>query len=380
MKYMTLLSLLQNASKKLAYKRQHKMIQNKDLQTWYINHFQNPVDDFERTYFQYKCQMRIMGAISIAVNLASFPLFFYYYLKKADTLEHGIVDAYFTDEENSNRIPDSLKNNYKIWKIQKLRKGYMDVSDRSFLKQFIFRYPFSWQMHLKCLIKLRNYSYIIHSYQPKTVVTCNEYSFTSSFLTLYCETKGIKHIDVMHGEKLYFMRDSFFRFHRIYVWHEHYIALFNKLRATCEDYVIEIPHSLRVDQLNVKSKYDYTYYLQITNKTQLRALERELRKLKNKGKVVAIRPHPKVSLLADVYKLFGDYIIEDCKKTDIIESIRNTNSIISLNSTVIFQGYCSGKEIVIDDLSEKKVYLSMVDEMYIGLSIPHLLLSDLVGK
>ena len=76
------------------------------------------------------------------------------------------------------------------------------------------------------MVKLAMYRYQYEVYHPKAMIVDEEYSYTSSFLTEYCHRLGVEHIDIMHGEKLYFIRDTFFCFDRCYVWDGYYRDLF----------------------------------------------------------------------------------------------------------------------------------------------------------
>ena len=375
--YMSVLNLLKTISKRLAYNNQHSFWENVPLQKKIIEGFGEPADDIERSFFQYRCQKIIsFSGISFLVNFCSFFLFLYFlYFRRSDKIEGKRVDGYFTDKRNESRIPESIRCGYEQLIIGDLGKEYLSRTDKKLILKLVERYPFEWQFHLKCLIKLRGYSYIINSYSPKAIITCNEYSFTSSFLTYYCELNGVKHIDVMHGDKVYYIRDSFFHYHIMYVWHEHFIHLFEKLRAHCDEYIVEIPKCFYINQNGVIPQNDFTYYLQIADREELIKLESALRVLKENNMVISIRPHPIVSKISDINEIFADYNIENNDAVSIEESIRNTNAVISINSTVIFQAYCNNKRIVIDDVSEPKLFSALEDMMYMGVNIDHVLLS-----
>ena len=79
---------------------------------------------------------------------------------------------------------------------------------------------------------------IFNEYTPKDLYVSAEYSFTSSILTAYCERNRVRHINVMHGEKTFFIREAFSRFHIFYVWDDFYIKLFHQLRANRTEYVV----------------------------------------------------------------------------------------------------------------------------------------------
>ena len=112
------------------------------------------------------------------------------------------------------------------------------------------------------MIKIGRYSFAIEEFSPEAIAVCAEYSFTSSVLTAYCKQRNIKHIDVMHGEKMYYMRDSFFKFDECYIWDEYYGKILASMKADKNQFVVEVPASLKFDgELIRTQKYDYTYYL-----------------------------------------------------------------------------------------------------------------------
>lgn len=378
---MNLTEVLRRGFRQHNYGKTYKKFFTVKDQKKYLSHFSEPIDDFERSFFQYKCQMHLEKGFSILLNLASLLLLLYYFrIKKNNVIAENHKDVISTEtEKNINRFPVEVYNEFgDIYSASYIGK-FFDESDRKFYSDLVKKYPASWYFQLKCLIKLQYYSFLIHTYSPKVIVTCNEYSFTSSMLTAYCEIKGIKHVDVMHGDKMFYIRDSFFRFHKMFVWNKHYIRLFEELKANQNNYVISIPESFTVDCACFSPVNDYTYYLQIDTKKQLIDLEKNLRVLKERGYSIAIRPHPIASNIELVKEIFMDYDIEDGNDISIEQSIRNTNCLISLYSTVLFQGFCSKKEIIIDDISKREVFESLREMEYIGLSLPHKLLSDVIS-
>ena len=80
-------------------------------------------------------------------------------------------------------------------------------------------------------MRLSIYSHAIRQYAPRAIVVHNEPSYTVSFLTMCCNKYGIRHINVKHGERLYNIRDSYFRFDECYVWSKYYVNLFKSLNV-----------------------------------------------------------------------------------------------------------------------------------------------------
>lgn len=350
----------------------------------YLNKFHEPTDDIERSYFQYRCQMKLNHPMTnILLNMASLPMLILY-LKKGCTqvkTKKSIDAVFFADGKPENIIPTSLRKQYSSWQIIDKKGEYLSKADKNYFKMLRHRYPFSWHFLLKCLIKIRFYSYELVSKQPKVIVVCNEYSFTSSVLTNYCESNNVKHIDVMHGEKLYYMRDSFFHFHQCYVWNEHYAELFKNLKAERTQFVIEVPESLKFIKSKVPKSMDFTYYLAAEENEALVRILHSLNELSKNGNKVAIRPHPRYSDIVKIKELCcGDIEVEDTQKITIEESVLRTRNAISGYSTVLNQAYHNGTKVVIDDITNPDSFNKLVELKYVMLETEHKLLSEILEE
>ena len=219
--------------------------------------------------------------------------------------------------------------------------------------------------------------------KPKAFIMTSEYSFTSSILTYYCEINNCKHINVMHGEKLFYIRDSFFKFHKCYVWHEHYCKLFKKLKADENQFVVEMPRFMKIGQANLSvpnkenQKNIYKYYLQgDETKEQLYQLLKVLDSLSENFHII-VRPHPIWSKRNELNVFSKKFEIENPEDITILNSLLRTDFVCSLYSTVLFQGYCLNKKIVVNDL-DKNTYNKLKELDYIVINLPHILLSQLV--
>lgn len=60
-------------------------------------------------------------------------------------------------------------------------------------------------------------------------------------LTDYFHTRGVKNINVQHGEKLMFIRDSFFHFDECYVWGDYYVKMFVRMKAEPNQFIVSVP-------------------------------------------------------------------------------------------------------------------------------------------
>lgn len=350
----------------------------------YIAKLGNPRDEIERSYFQYKCQMQFNGkGITFLLNLVSLPMAMFYWIKygkkvQIDKLERKEL-VFFRDGKPENILPKSLRKRYQSIESNPVEGIILTIKDKNFIKKIIRRYPFSWQFILKCLIKIGRYSFAIEEYSPEAIVVCAEYSFTSSVLTAYCKQKKIKHIDVMHGEKMYYMRDSFFKFDECYIWNEYYEKVLTSMKAEKKQFIVEVPASLKFDgELNRTKIYDYTYYLGAESEEVLKKISEILNQLC--GKKIAIRPHPRYSNMEIVKKIFSFAIIEDVKKVSIEQSLLQTGAAISLYSTVLNQALCNSIPIIIDNMSNPGNFNKLKELGYVCLYKEHKLLSEILEE
>ncbi|MCL5072851.1 MAG: hypothetical protein M1308_18440 [Actinobacteria bacterium] len=388
---MNLTIQLREIVKSITIKQESIFIKDLHAMKNFLDTLKEPEDDFERSYNQYKCQKFMLPFyIGCLQNITSFFLLGFYaayfcFHRKIAIKDTSGNDAaiFFSEGMETNIIPRELCEKYS--KIAICKYGIdMTLCKKDW--QFIFslykRYPVSFYFLLKNIMKISMYSTQIRMYEPKAVIICSEYSFTSSVLTSYCEMYGIEHINVMHGEKLFYIINSFFRFHRFYVWDKHYINLFNKLRAETSQFVVAIPGSLTMDIDKNDGfpgiKYDLKYFLGYETESNLKAIAEVFDALSKAGYTLAVRPHPRYSDINKIKSIFKDYDIENLEKTSLKESLCNTKYIVSLYTTVLCQGFGIGKGIIVDDVTNPDKYNKLKQLDYIILSKPHLLLSDIL--
>ncbi len=384
---MELLKILKSVANKIQSNQKTLFNYNVDMQKKYIEQFDIPVDDIERSFFQYKCQMRMLGFwMEIMLNLSSFFMTIFYLIKlryKSEESKNVISDAVFLSNGISPRvIPKKLQNEYTDMKYEDDSDVLsLNEKDYGFIKDLIKRYPLSWHFIFKCIVKLSMYSPRIHRNELKAIIVCAEYSFASSVLTAYCDINNIKHINVMHGEKLYYIRDSFFRFHKCYIWDEYYKDLFIELRAEPNQFNISLPESMKFSNVNESEKQiDYTYYLANESEDELYKILKLLRQLTEKNFRVNVRPHPRYSDSNTINHLFNGFMIENSQELTIEESLIRTKNAISLYSTVLNQAYHNGINIIIDDLSNPNHFKKLSELKYINLSRKYTLLSEILKK
>lgn len=331
----------------------------------------DPIDDFERSKYQYfsqnffvsKSKIILRNIFSLFLIFPSLLFLFIKYNKK----NKCYVDCVFTKKDiGRDIIPNSLINNNKIEEINFQEGMYLSIfKDLKFIIILFYRFFMYPTLLLKSIIKIAIYRVIIDKYSPKSIIVCSEYSYTSSVLTLYCEENNIEHINIMHGDKLYNIKDSFFRFSKCFVWGVHYVNLFKKLRAESNQFRIEIPKSLKYN-CNSLIKYDYKYFLASNSVDEIKKISSKIYKLRALGYSVMVRPHPRYSNLLLLKKYFESSEIENLS-ISIEESICSTKNVMGLYSTVLLQAYFSGKNIFIDDYSNYEKYRKLYDLEYIML-------------
>ena len=356
-----------------------------EKQRKYIEKLGKPTDEIERGYFQYCCQMKLYRwPLFALLNVAALPLSLLYLLrfcKKKVVPEEKAECIFFYYGLPENIIPNTLKKRYSQIRLVQDSDICIDGDDLQFLKKIFKRYPFSWMLWLKVIIKIARYSGAIKRYMPDAVLCCNEYSFTSSVMTKYCREKGVRLINTMHGEKLYCMRDSFVCFDEYYVWNEHYKNLLIELGAEPTQFRIEVPDSLKIPaNSEVQKEYDFTYYLGEEDNRTLAIIASLLSKLKAKGYKVAIRPHPRYANMDEVKQLFAGLYVEDSRNLPIERSLQQTKNAMSLYSTVLMQAHYSGINVVIDDVSAPGEYAKLRQLSYYLLATEHKLLSEILAK
>ncbi len=355
-----------------------------------LNTFSEPKGDIERSFYQYKATMRTYGRLfQFLLNLASFFLIPYYILilkgnyKRLLSSEVKECDAVFlTDGIIIETIPDSLREEFSNIIMENFTDNMcLSNNDISFLQQIFKRYPISFHFQLKCIMKIGMYSAQLLLHTPQAIISYTEGAFTSSVATEYCESHEIEHINIMHGEMYFVVHTSFFRFSRYYVWDQYYVDLFKSLHAPVSQFIIELPETLKRNLFKKENyKYYITYYLANEKEHALLLIKECFDKLKVRGKNCAVRIHPRWSNEDVVKKIFYGYDIEEAKLITMKESLEDTKYVASLRSTALFEGYCNGKEIILDDYSNRGVFEKLVELNYIMLSKPHKLLSQVIEE
>ncbi|WP_339001887.1 hypothetical protein [Fusobacterium animalis] len=353
--------------------------QEKILEEVYKESFQE--NYFSRSYCQYLCQKKLYKQNYIFLNFISFffiklILLFFKIFSKKIIKEEKVKVLYFGIEKT---IPKEFLN-YERKKLENhlfLTKKDIEYFENDILKKSKKEYYFA----LKVLLKMAIYRYNIEKYSPEIFLVTSEYSWTSSILTEFCEKNKILHINYMHGNKWYVIRDSFFKFHKCYVWDEHYAEIFCELKAFEGQFEV-IDYLDFIPQINIEIKELYnTYYLQIDEtENELEQIIAILEKLRLKtGYKGKIRCHPVYTPKKIKNKIPKEMLDEE---KNIYHSIVKSNYLISKYSTVLYEAFVMKKgTVVIDDITKGiEKYNSLKELGWISGYKPHLMLSEIIKE
>jgi hypothetical protein len=353
-----------------------------------IDSFPMPKDDIDRSVFQYLCTMSRMPLYKrIVLNIASLIVFLPYYilmrLKNVGLKKVHKFDAvFFTDRISEDTIPNSLRKKYKeIVCVKYGEHMSLDKIDSKFVWNIVLNRPFSPYFNLKVMMKIGMISSCIRCYEPQVIIHYSESSFATSIASHYCEEKKISYIGIMHGERLFSLKLPFFRCTEYYAWDEDYVALLKSMRCEESQFRVEVPQSLILpDYSNTKNpRYDYTFYLQIETDDSLQKLKKVLVAMKNRGYNLSIRPHP-LSDMAAYNSSFGEYNIEDPRMITLKQSFMDTKYVVSKFSTVLYQAWYLGIDIVIDDYTVPDLYRKLNNLGYVMIKKPHRKLSEIMRE
>ena len=343
-------------------------------QQLYLERLGEAKDDIDRGFKQYLCQnyfTRPKWKI-VAFNLIAaviMPFLTLYYLFKGLFVKRGdVIDAMIERKGMDEVVPQEVKDKYHPDNTQWDKGASMSISDIPFLLKLVCRAPHYPYFVMKAWMNVVLYSDMIRKHNPKVMIQFGEFSFSSSILTAYCHRHGVRHVDVMHGEKLYYIRDAFFHYDECYVWSEHYADLLCSLKAEPTQFRIALPPSIKIDVMAHQDKAayaDYKYYLAIYSEDELKSIVASMAFAKREGKTVKYRPHPRYSDLSLLKKYVSEEEIEMPKQIGILASVSNLEYAVGSYTTVLTQAFFSGKKVLLDDVTFKTQYESLKDRRYI---------------
>lgn len=343
-----------------------------EKQLAYMSSLGTPKDDIDRSYKQFLCQQFFsplyIKLLWFLIAIPAIPVFLLAFMIKGRKIKFERKVGTIAEDKGMNEImPEILTEKYEIHHNEWNSGLGLALSDIQFVLTTIcgWRHPY---FVLKAIMQIAAYSPRITRFQPQCIIAHEEFSFCSSLLTEYCHHRGVKHIDVMHGEKMLYIRDSFFHFDECYVWDEHYVRLLTCLKAEPTQFRIAVPPSLKIDtksHQNPSYYADYKYYLAADKEEEIKSIVESMAFAKREGKSVKYRIHPRYTDLNVLRKYVGDDEIELPKDVSILESISNMEYAVGSFTTVLLQAYLSGKKVLLDDVTYKKRFEQLKEYGYI---------------
>ncbi len=345
----------------------------KEEQMEYLNSLGTPGDDIERGYKQYLCQKQLVhpkwkSLLFNVVGALALPLLILYFMAKRVFVHRAShIDCLIEKKGMPEVVPQEVREKYSPSENYEIGTS-LGAKDVSFIWKMLEKAPMQPYFAFKAMMNTARYSHLIYRYTPGVMIQFGEFSFSGTILTAYCHEHGVKHVDVMHGEKLYFIRDAFFHFDETYVWGEHYKNLLTSLKAEPTQFRIAIPPSLKIDVEKFRNEAlfaDYKYYLAVFNEEKIRKIVESMAFAKREGKTVKYRPHPRYSDLELLKKYVEPAEIESPREIGIQESVANLGCAVGSYTTVMVQALFSGKQVMMDDVAEKEQYEKLSSLEYI---------------
>lgn len=338
----------------------------------FLDKIKAPTDDVERSFAQYRCQCLFTPvwkklSRGIVTALAT-PFFVLWCMFKGMITTKALkVDAVGHFKEYPEILPETLLNDYAINCELWANSHILSIMDMVFISRRLSKYILHPYFCFKCIFNISKYSNFIKKYRPNAIIDHAEFSCTSSILTDYCNNRDVKHINVMHGEKLFYIRDSFFRYDKCYVWDEHYKKLFISLHADPVQFIIEKPRIFHVDiesKRDMEFFADYKYYLQVPNIEEMKSILKSMEFAKKAGLTVKYRLHPN-HMNDEAFKIIPKEEIEDPHKVDIETSMASCNYVVGSYTTVLVQAYFSGINVIMDDVTYQSRYKQLKEYKYV---------------
>lgn len=368
----------------------------KSLQQAFAKALGKVEDDFSRSYAKYQCRKYLsFGSsrwLNIVMNTLSglvlIPIFLYYCIlsliptaKRSRPIDSVILKSSLFGDV-SDIVPEEADNHSIYVSSKQYTKGRLNFFALSIFLKCWSKHPFSFYYLVVVLTCLAEYTRVIRTFRPQRIYTfADEKHFAKPLATLLCEHYGIMHIGFMHGELYYQIDKGFFRYSVYYVWDKHYLDIFDEMRCSA-DFRVYMPKRLTTIKYEKKDAYGIymTYFESGNNEESLIALSTVFRRMEDKGKRCLLRTHPRSSDMAVVNRYFREDQLQNAKEISVHDAIAKSQYVAALCSTVLMEALYGGKEIVIDDISDKKTYSSLIEKGYIIFSKNHRLLSQVMNQ
>lgn len=366
-----------------------------DVQEWeaFLNSLPVPKDSIDAAFNKYQCRMHYFPwhkrlFINI-LGLGALPVELYYLARSSQSIKSMNKGTAVLEKSRDvpgfeDIFPAELYDEFDVRVVENFNKkfGVLCREARALLFKCMAKHPFHFFFLYFVYMELAAHSHFLLKYNPEaTVVYVNERNVASPVITELYEKDGRELISFMHGECLLQLIQGYMKFSRYYIWDESYVDMFKWLKCDIEQYVVYTPGKLR-KKWNIENHepmFFCTYYLSGQSKESILRLGNILEQMEKEGKKCKVRPHPRnLQYIKDIMDCFKKITIEDSRIVPLKESLENTMYVIGLNSTVLSEAYVEGKQIVIDDISDKESFADAKRRRSILFTKEHLLLSEIL--
>lgn len=376
------------------YTRKRKSVKE---QKEFLSSLIEPEDDFEYSFNKYLCQMYyhyplVLRALYQVGALFLLPYIYLTYTRnrRKITIDKNSKKCALIRKNKNMRTDDVLPEDFLREKGQLLevpfpsiKAGVLDEKGKKIVRKTIKSYWKHPYFLLIVTIKIGEFGYLINKYEPQCILSyVFERDLANPLESYYCEESGIDHICFMHGDSMYSVDRAFSRPTYYCVWDKHYEKMFMELRCSAKEFVIYTPRKWMMDNvLRANGDYPYfaTYYFSAETPQIIQGVKSVFDKLSSKGLSCKVRLHPRFSNKEYIKQVFEEYLVEDSSVL-LQKSFYDTHYVIALNSTVLSQAYFSGKDIIIDDITDEQKYRSLYERNYMMVRYPLKKLSVLLNE
>lgn len=372
-----------------------------DIQKWrsFIAKFPETTDCYELAFYKYLCRMYFFSLPKrIIINLFGFGAFFFelfYLLTSKRTLKKPIKGLSILEKARdipdfTDIVPEELMaedSKRRVIENHNEKFGPLCKEAKKYCWECIRRHPLRFFFNYFVYMELSAHSRILLEHNPEiTVVYINERNVASPILTDFYHEQGRKIYSFMHGEYAFQLPLAYMRFSRYYIWDLFYESMFSEdLRCKIDEYVIYTPKKLKKKWAleHMKPNHFCTYYLSGEGEGTLIRIADLLKTIAGCGLKCRVRPHPRTALhrklLNDLF-IDSEVEIESPTTVALYESLAYTEYVLGLKSTVLAEAAVEGKEIVLDDITNKGRFEALKLQKFNVFNKSHKLLSDLLEE
>lgn len=361
----------------------------------FLDGLPTPKDCIDRSYCKYLCKkyyfskrkIRIFNVISFLVLCLSRLIWMRSTIRVSDHPRKGVLLLErLSDLDYKDIIPEDLYRQYPdliVKEFSKQKFGVLCKDAKILFRECQKRYPRDYFFQFLIYKDLAKHSTLIKKYNPSAVaIYASERNVSSAIITGLYEKQNRVFISFMHGDYDFDLVLSFIDFSQYYTWDKEYTQLFiEKMKSRPEQFIEYTPTKLspKWNLKETKPSYFCTYYFSSESDQAVREIKRIYDEFKTNNLKCKVRPHPRNNTRLELIKeCFSEYYIENPADVTLEQSLRETEYVIGLLSTVLHEALIEGRTVVVDDISSPKAYNELIDSGYYMFKKRHMLLSELL--